>query len=207
MTALKYEPSSQTPWLSPFLLIWALDGVLFADNMMLHAVCRTRMNFQPPYTMKGTISYAIAALVCGTIVTSCVPYDEYGRRIDTKKKPNRDLVKTDPKLREIEAKREELRKKEEQRRKELGLDAAENKPTESKPTTTDTREEAPPTMPKPPTTGPKNYPTAAPVPGKPGYVFSPYNNKVVDVREVGGSGKLVGDPNFPREEKKYFYIP
>lgn len=47
---------------------------------------------------------------------------------------------------------------------------------------------------------------ARPVPGKPGYVFSPYNNQVIDVKGVP-PGTLVADPMYPAEEKKYFRIP
>ncbi|MFK7909886.1 MAG: hypothetical protein AB8F34_04710 [Akkermansiaceae bacterium] len=37
------------------------------------------------------------------------------------------------------------------------------------------------------------YPTAAAVPGKPGFVFNPYTHNIVDVKGIG-SGKLVRDP-------------
>lgn len=50
------------------------------------------------------------------------------------------------------------------------------------------------------------YPVAIPVPDKPGFVFSPYNNKVVDVRELP-SGTLVMDPHFAGSEKKIFRVP
>ncbi len=43
-----------------------------------------------------------------------------------------------------------------------------------------------------PSTKPK-YPTAAAVPGKPGFVFNPYTHNIVDVKGIG-SGKLVRDP-------------
>ncbi|HEY1121426.1 MAG TPA: hypothetical protein VGE67_07480 [Haloferula sp.] len=49
-------------------------------------------------------------------------------------------------------------------------------------------------------------PTARAVPGKPGYVFSPFNNKVIDVEGIQ-SGRLVADPTYPLEEKKYFRVP
>lgn len=50
------------------------------------------------------------------------------------------------------------------------------------------------------------YPRAVPVVGRPGYVYSPYNNRIVDV--VGlKSGMLVYDPDFPKEQKKCFYVP
>lgn len=53
---------------------------------------------------------------------------------------------------------------------------------------------------------PANYPEAIPVPEKPGFVLSPYNNEVVDVEGLK-SGTLAADPRYPLEEKKYFVVP
>ena len=44
------------------------------------------------------------------------------------------------------------------------------------------------------------------VPGKDGFVFSPYNNKIVDVREIP-SGTLVQDPTYTGDGKGYFRVP
>ena len=64
-----------------------------------------------------------------------------------------------------------------------------------------------PTAPtKPPTEKKQDYPFATSVPGKEGFVFSPYNNKVVDVRDIP-KGTLVQDPTYPAAEKKYFRVP
>jgi hypothetical protein len=52
----------------------------------------------------------------------------------------------------------------------------------------------------------RDYPFANKVPGKDGFVFSPYNNKVIDVRDLP-SGTLVQDPTYPTAEKKYFRVP
>lgn len=49
-------------------------------------------------------------------------------------------------------------------------------------------------------------PMANAVTGKSGFVFSPYNNKIVDVRGVP-SGTLVMDPSYPASEKKVFRVP
>ena len=54
--------------------------------------------------------------------------------------------------------------------------------------------------------GNQNWEFARPVPGKEGFVFSPYNNKVIDVRDIP-SGTLVQDPTYPASEKKYFRVP
>ena len=53
--------------------------------------------------------------------------------------------------------------------------------------------------------GPTDYPFASKVPGKIGFVFSPYGKQVVDVRDIP-SGTLVEDPHFPGQ-KKYFRVP
>jgi len=52
--------------------------------------------------------------------------------------------------------------------------------------------------------GEKNHPVASPIPGKPGYVFSPFTNRVVDVRGLS-SGTLVMDPE--AGNGGYFLVP
>ena len=63
--------------------------------------------------------------------------------------------------------------------------------------------ESPPLAPEKPRV---KIPTAVPVPGKEGVVFSPFNNKPVDVKGFA-SGTLVADPTFPLDQKKYFRVP
>jgi hypothetical protein len=60
--------------------------------------------------------------------------------------------------------------------------------------------------PTPPAEQKRDFAFANKVPGKEGFVFSPYNNKVVDVRDIP-SGTLVQDPTYPAAEKKYFRVP
>ena len=60
--------------------------------------------------------------------------------------------------------------------------------------------------PPPPPKEKTDYQYANKVPGKEGFVFSPYNNKVIDVRDIP-SGQLVQDPTYPPSEKKYFLVP
>lgn len=60
--------------------------------------------------------------------------------------------------------------------------------------------------PEPPKPAPGPRPTAIMVPGKPGFVFSPYNNKVIDVQGFR-SGALVADPTYPMSERKFFRVP
>lgn len=52
----------------------------------------------------------------------------------------------------------------------------------------------------------QEFPTGRPVPGKAGFVFSPYNDKMIDVRGVP-PGTIVSDPTFPASEKKHFRVP
>ncbi len=49
-------------------------------------------------------------------------------------------------------------------------------------------------------------PVAVQVEGRPGFVMSPFNSKIVDVRDIP-PGTLVMDPSFPATEKKYFRTP
>ncbi len=53
-----------------------------------------------------------------------------------------------------------------------------------------------------------NYPVALPIPGRPGFVYNPYNNNPVYVQGVA-SGKVVIDPNDPkgRASDQKFRIP
>lgn len=53
---------------------------------------------------------------------------------------------------------------------------------------------------------PGNYPQATPVPDQLGFVYSPYNHQIIDVRDIP-SGTLVADPTYPMSEKKYFRVP
>jgi hypothetical protein len=63
------------------------------------------------------------------------------------------------------------------------------------------------TPPPPPEPRPRSdYPFATPVPGKEGFVFNPYNNNVVDVRDIP-SGTLVHDPTDSPADMKYFRVP
>ena len=49
-------------------------------------------------------------------------------------------------------------------------------------------------------------PVAEALPGTAGFVKSPFNDKIIDVRDVP-SGTLVADPTFPAEEKRYLRVP
>jgi cytoskeletal protein RodZ len=49
-------------------------------------------------------------------------------------------------------------------------------------------------------------PEAKPVPGKQGFVFSPFNDKIIDVTGIP-PGTLIADPTYPSEEQKHFRVP
>ena len=64
---------------------------------------------------------------------------------------------------------------------------------------------------QPPVEKRPDYPVAKKVLGREGFVYSPYNNKIISVRDEQDrllpSGTLVADPTFDESEKKYFRVP
>ena len=145
-------------------------------------------------SMNLRFSTAIAAFGC-VLLASCYPYDE-----SRNKKPNPNPAQksvTTPEQQKIKEQRDKLKAEEEKKKKQA---------TEE--TTTQTTETTPgETTTKPPTEEKRtDYAVANKVPGKEGYVFSPYNNKLVDVRDIP-SGTLVQDPTYTGEGKGYFRVP
>lgn len=113
--------------------------------------------------------------------------------------PVRDETVTSQDQQKIQDQRDRMKEKDQVEKTEVNADV----PKETTETTTTTTTTTPPD--KPAEKG-IDYAFANPVPGKEGFVFSPYNNKIVDVRGIP-SGKLVGDPTYPDSEKKYFRVP
>jgi hypothetical protein len=147
--------------------------------------------------MKSRLCTGLAALVCLSLA-SCVPYNEE----QAKKKANKTAEKTAPTQEELKKKEEEMKKKKEEdalKKKEETTSTTTTTP--ENPGTTDQPKEEPKVEQKR-----TDYAFANKVPGKEGFVFSPYNNKVVDVRDIP-SGTLVQDPTYPAAEKKYFRVP
>jgi hypothetical protein len=139
------------------------------------------------------LSAGLAAVVCVSMI-SCVPYNE---------SPKKKVTKTAEKTAPLPPEQQKLKDQEEAKKKaEADLKKQEEikKPEEQANRTVDPPEPA----------GKENkrtdYAFANKVPGKEGFVFSPYNNKVVDVRDIP-SGTLVQDPTYPAAEKKYFRVP
>ena len=126
-----------------------------------------------------------------SLLASCYPYPEEPQR-DRPTAPQGEQTLSSEEQQQIESQRERMREQAERREQQQQAERQ-----------TERRETPPPTS-EP--TRRSDYPFATPVPGKDGFVFSPYNNKVVDVRDIP-SGTLVQDPTYPPAEKKYFRVP
>ncbi|MES2659881.1 MAG: hypothetical protein V4689_14775 [Verrucomicrobiota bacterium] len=146
--------------------------------------------------MNLRFSAVFAVLGC-VVFSSCYPYNEN----QNKKQPTKPAEKTvtSADQQKIQAQRDEMKAKEEAQKKET----PEEKPAESTETTGGTTTDTT----KPPVEEKRtDYAFANKVPGKEGFVFSPYNNKIVDVRDIP-SGTLVQDPTYTGAGKGYFRVP
>ena len=146
--------------------------------------------------MKLPLFSGIAAALCVMLV-SCYPYQEGQQK---KKATEGSQQKTATQQEKFKTEEAEKRQKQEEELKQQATETT--TPSETPRETT-----APSELPKPPVEEKRtDYAFANKVPGKEGFVFSPYNNKVVDVRDIP-SGTLVQDPTYPASEKKYFRVP
>jgi uncharacterized protein with von Willebrand factor type A (vWA) domain len=144
--------------------------------------------------MKIRIRTGFAAALC-LMLASCYPYPENPQQRKANQAAQRQTAAEQAKLKEQEA----LKKQQDELKKSQETPGETIQPGTTDPTT--------PPPPQPPVEQKRaDYPFANKVPGKEGFVFSPYNNKVVDVREIP-SGTLVQDPTYPASEKKYFRVP
>lgn len=140
-----------------------------------------------------------AAVLATVFLASCYPYPENPEQGPNGGPQNPESTVTSQDQQKIQEQRDRMKEQEEQKKKE-----AEEKIADTKPTVPD---QPAADLPKPPTEQKRaDYPFANPVPGKDGFVFSPFNNKVVDVRDIP-SGTLVMDPTYPAADKKYFRVP
>ncbi len=141
--------------------------------------------------MKFNFTTGFAALGC-VLFAACHPYKE-----NPKSKPTASGQKTvtTPEQQKLQAQRDAMKAKDEAKKKdEVKITPPEGPETHDAP-------------PKPPIDEKKTeYARANKVPGKDGFVFSPYNNKVVDVRDIP-SGTLVQDPTYTGAGKGYFRVP
>lgn len=145
--------------------------------------------------MNIRIFTAIAALGC-VLFASCHPYNESANKKPIQKTPPKTV--TTPEQQKVQEERDRMKAQEEAKKKEEMKNAT---PETAGPNTPsgDT--------PKPPIEEKRtDYAVANKVPGKDGFVFSPYNNKVVDVRDIP-KGTLVQDPTYTGAGKGYFRVP
>jgi hypothetical protein len=154
--------------------------------------------------MKLRLSSVFAVISC-VLLASCYPYNE---------KPN---TKTTPKMAEKTAAEMEQQKIKEQRdkmkekaaaakKKEMADAGAPELPTNPSDPGASGANPTNPTTTPPVKEKRTEYPTATKAPGKEGFVLSPYNNKLVDVRDIA-AGMLVQDPTYTGAGKGYFRVP
>lgn len=140
-----------------------------------------------------------AAVSVAFAASSCTPYVEPAP--DAPVDPAQRTVSAEEQQK-IKERREQLKKEEEAAAREGGESGVAEKPKEKPEGGNPTSD-----VPKPSNDPkPTSIPVARPVPGKPGMVFSPFNNKIIDVNGIP-SGKLVADPTYPASEKKHFRVP
>ena len=144
--------------------------------------------------MKFPILSGFVSALC-ILLASCYPYQENPPRRNATQAPQK-LTAEQAKLKE----QEDLKKKQEEELKQSQQTPGDV--TQTPPDNSTSQQTTPPPV-EPKRT---DYAFANKVPGKEGFVFSPYNNKVVDVRDIP-SGTLVQDPTYPASEKKYFRVP
>jgi len=154
--------------------------------------------------MSARFPLLLSAVACGTLA-SCTVFPENPGQDPYLKQGRPGQTVSDPSQQDIQKKRDEMKKRDEEKaRQEAEKKLVEN-PPEQKTEPASNPDATPESKPKPKVEK-KDYPFANPVPGKEGFVFSPYNNKVVDVRDIP-SGQLVQDPTYPQSDKKYFRVP
>jgi hypothetical protein len=155
------------------------------------------------HTMNLRLISLVLTLVCA-FFASCSPYDER-----PKKKPIRKTAQnsvTSPAQQNLQQKRDELKAKQEAQVTQEAQAPTEQIPTNIAPPGNSTQPAPTITPPPAPEVKRPEYKFANKVPGKDGFVFSPYNNKVVDVRDIP-SGTLVQDPTYTGDGKGYFRVP
>ncbi len=141
----------------------------------------------------------LVALGSATLA-SCYPYNENDRRRDPRNRNERTV--SNPEQQKIQDQRDRLKRKEtamKKQRQEL-TERADGENERTIPTT------PPIEKPKPKVPEKRDNVVAQKVPGKEGFVFSPYNNKVINVQDIP-SGTLVQDPTYTGDGTGYFRVP
>jgi hypothetical protein len=170
-----------------------LDGAL--KTIIIGLLSIASSNFFPSIAMTFRLTTGLAALGC-VLLASCYPYNENPQKKQGNKPPKKTV--TTAEQQKIKEQRDKMKEQEALAKKdEIKPETLENTGAPSNPVSD---------LPKPPAPEKRDFAFANKVPGKEGFVFSPYNNKVVDVRDIP-SGTLVQDPTYPAAEKKYFRVP
>lgn len=147
---------------------------------------------------------ASAALGC-ILLASCSPFNENRGRKKSTKPPEKTVSSQDQQ--KIQAQRDKLKQNDLKKKNttdqsddnNVGSGSSSTNADTGSPATSETTNSSTPEK-------KRDYAFASKVPGKEGFVFSPYNNKIIDVRDMP-SGTLVSDPTYPESEKKYFRVP
>lgn len=143
--------------------------------------------------MNLRLSTALATLGC-VLLASCYPYDENKNKKATQKQAPKTV--TTAEQQKLKEQRERIKEKQDLADREAPTDPA----TETPPTSTGDAATTPTVEKR------ADYPVAMKAPGKEGYVLSPFNNKLIDVKGMP-TGTLVSDPTYPESAKKFFRVP
>ncbi|MEI6654462.1 MAG: hypothetical protein WCP45_06815 [Verrucomicrobiota bacterium] len=155
--------------------------------------------------MKSRILPSLVA-IASVLLAACYPYPE--------NQPNKQKSGSKPNQPPLTL--AEQAKLQDQQDAQLRADEEKKKQAEANPQSLDQPKEntLPPADKEKKTDSPKrvDYDFAKVAPGKEGFVLSPYNNKIIDVRDektgkILPHGTLVSDPTYPPSEKKYFRVP
>ncbi len=146
----------------------------------------------------------LPAAATALLAVSCTPYVEPPPEPQADPAQRKQL--TPEEQERINKQREEKRQRDEEARRNGETASPDGETAKVEPTTPAGGDKPAGGGDKPASQEKKEIPVARPVPGKPGFVFSPFNNKVIDVKGFP-PGSLVADPTYATSEKKHFRVP
>jgi hypothetical protein len=144
--------------------------------------------------MNLRLTTTLATVGC-VLLASCYPYNENQQKKLNPKGLQKAVVS--PEQQKLKEQRDKLKAAAKAKKKEALAPVDE-------PSMTPTEGDAP-KLPTAATTR-KETPVAAKALGKDGFVVSPFNGQLIDVRGMA-SGQLAADPTYPASEKKHFRVP